>query len=148
MYNAIGSVPPVPDDDAFVLPSGEWVTFILPEDVTERQRRVFEKIMVGVKDAAPGLLDKFDKENMPSQAEMFTMFSADSLDKFNELADVSLAAVINSWSFTVPVSQDALLDLRPSDYQAVQVESAPVFQATFLNTTPQDPTDHTTPTTP
>lgn len=146
MYN---TAIPEPPPEAFILPSGHWVEFMQPEDVTERSRRRFEEVMVGVKDNVPAMTRAAEegRDNL-SREEVISEIHADQLGAINSMADTSVAIVLKAWSFEAPIVEDSLLDLRPGDYMALQIATIEPFKACFLKTEVADPTDTTTPTTP
>jgi hypothetical protein len=89
---------------------GGWIELREPEAVPERLRR-------------PVLQQSVKASQFNADSEM----DAEALDFFSAFNDLLAIALIESWSFSAPVSVDGLLDLPGPTYDAIREAVTPLL---------------------
>jgi len=146
------------------LPSGNHAILRDPETITVKMRKPLQRIqmrlgfdsdlqslvryqmrvmreLTAAQKAAADAGAEFDLESfepsLPSpvrQAEL----SDEQLDLLGDLATTSTVTLIESWSFSAPVTRDALEDLPPKDFEAL-VEVAAKYRDDLIPNFDVDP---------
>lgn len=117
------------------LPSGGWASLREPEAMPERLRRPVIRLATGLRHLYTDD-GEFDEKLLDDA-------SLDLLDRYN---DAGVVAFVAEWSYTTPVSADALLDLPAPDYDALRSAVAPLLPGLRPNFEPT--ADKDSPTTP
>jgi hypothetical protein len=116
-------------------------------DVTERFRRPIRNAMFSMSPTARqslGRADDLDEE------QIIALLTAGDLAVIDQISDLSLIAMIESWSYDLPVTADSLLDLPYDDLlelrKVLDGETAALAQG--VDFTPTPPEAGPTPTAP
>ena len=97
------------------LPGDQWADLADPLQVTHKKRKpvrrvMFELVQVRVSKTGPAL-------------------DAVELDLLEQLSDLMVVALVDAWSFPVPVDMDGLGELPGDAYDALQLACAPLGEA-------------------
>ena len=131
-------------DDKIDLPDGGWALIRDPRRVTERQRRPVTRLQARVAGSEVGALlatkDKLPDDEFEEHARR--VLGSDDFALLDDLNDALIEALVDSWSYDVPVSKDAALDLPGPVYEALKAACAKHVMelAPNLEPTPEDPT--------
>jgi len=87
------------------LPSGGWIESLNPREVTERRRRPVKQVAA-----------KFSPDTPVEKA----------IEIYDEMMDLVSVALIESWSYPLPVEVDSLLDLQGEDVDAIRAIVEPL----------------------
>jgi hypothetical protein len=115
------------DGEAFEkhdLPSGGWVAFRDPKQITRRQRKPIDRAQTRLGIAA-NLHQVLKGEGSAGE-----LADAD-LDLFEGLMEAVAVTLISEWSFGTEVTADTLGDLRDDDYLAL-IEAASAHRPVLL----------------
>ena len=127
--------------DPVVMPSGATVTYRAIEKVTERYRRPIVRLSAAFHaSGASAILASEDGERS---------LSSEALGLMSELNDAVAVAMIESWSYDMPVSPDSMLDLVGADYDFLRAATAPYVMQLLPDFDPTpDPESPTAPSQP
>ena len=105
------------------LPDGAWASLRDPKKVPERLRRpVLAVLMAQGKNSAE--LPTITPDTPPE--EVLQALDSSVLDKFSELNDLVVVALVEEWSYTdTPITADSVLDLPGDVYDALREAVAP-----------------------
>jgi hypothetical protein len=109
------------------LPDGGWANLRDPKAVTERLRRPVTRLAAGLH--ASGALKGIDGEN----GEGLTV---EALDGMSDLNDAICLALVDSWSYDLPVTADGLLDLPGAVYDSLREQASKFTTALLPDFTP------------
>ena len=132
------------------LPSGGWAVLREASAVPVKLRRPVEKaiLALGQSQAKNALVSAPDLSDSEKVAEVAASIKPEILDQFNDLNDLLIVAVVESWSFEAPISVESLGDFSQADYEALQTIAAkdvtsmmPRFGASNDPDSPTKPSD-------
>ena len=132
------------------LPSGGWAVLRAASAVPVKLRRPVEKaiLALGQSQAKSALVSAPDLSDSEKVAEVAASIKPEILDQFNELNDLLIVAIVESWSFEAPISVESLGDFPQADYEALQEIAAkdvtsmmPRFGASNDPNSPTKPSD-------
>lgn len=106
------------------LPSGGWVAFRDPKQLTRRQRKPIDRAQVRIGIAA-------NLQSAVTGESSAAGVADEDIDLLEGLMNAVVVSLTSEWSFDTPVSLDALEDLRDDDYQAL-IEAAKPHRSTLL----------------
>jgi hypothetical protein len=134
-------------DRLITLPGGQSATLRRPEDVSERLRRPISRAMRGVR---PGIQERGQviarmddgpdgrptAEKLAAQAALQYDMTNEEADAYQDAGDYAAVALIEHWTFDLPISVDGLLDLPARTLDALRVAIAPHVSALFVDASP------------
>lgn len=133
------------------LPDGAWAMLRDPDEVTERQRRPLVRLQRrALAKAAPQLAGVDLDKLTPAEAleKLAPMLASDDFDALEEIDDLVIEVLVDSWSFTFDVSADASLDLPSKARAALIDECRPLLGRLLGDTSDADVLDPASPTVP
>lgn len=135
-------------DEKITLPDGGWALLRDPRRVTEKQRRPVTRLQARVAGSEIGALlskkgtlpdDEFERESLKA-------LGSDAFTLLDDLNDALIVALVDSWSYDVPVSAEAALDLSGEAYDALKAACAKHVTALTPDFTPDGALDPASPT--
>jgi hypothetical protein len=133
------------------LPDGGWAVLRDPLEVTERQRRPLVRLQrrVAVK-AAPHLSGVDLAALSPTQAleKLAPLLSEEDLNALEDIDDLIIATLVDSWSYDPPVSVEGVLDLSGTARSALLDECRPLVGPLVGDTADDEVLDPASPTVP
>jgi hypothetical protein len=144
----------------FELPSGATAKLRDPRLVTERHRRPIDFKRQEMQQLSPEWVTELsaairdaraaEEANLPApeidMAALNSKLTVSGLQAAEELNDLIVVALVESWSFDFPVTSDTVLDLPHDDLRSLHAKCAEVGKALFLSTDPDpDPESPTQP---
>ena len=133
------------------LPDGAWAVLRDPEDVTERQRRPLIRLQRRTIMKAAGQLAGLDLEKMtPGQAleKLAPALSDEDFDALEDIDDLVIVTLVDSWSFDLPVSVDGALDMPSKARAKLLEECRPLLSRLLGETSDEDVLNPESPTVP
>jgi hypothetical protein len=133
------------------LPDGAWAVLRDPEEVTERRRRPLIRLQRrALAKAGPHLAGVDLDAITPEQAleKLAPMLAGDDFDALEEIDDLVIEVLVDSWSFDLPVTADGSLDLPPSARAALVKECKPLLGRLLGDTADEDVLDPASPPVP
>lgn len=133
------------------LPSGGWVELRTPDQVPERARRAVSVASAKLSTesvAAIASQQSADASEDAVQLAVLSSMQPGDLETMLQIQDFLIVALVAAWSYPFDPSADSLLDLPGSDYDHLQVITAPFVEAVRggVNTGPSpDPSSPTVP---
>lgn len=119
------------------LPDGHHAELRDPTKVSERLRRpclAAATDMASEKGAMEALQVADDNEALK-------LVSADTITKLGRLNDLVIVALVESWSYDVPIDVDTLLDLPGDAYTQLLADTAPLITDLLPNMSPDGAVD-------
>lgn len=133
------------------LPNGAWAVLRDPEDITERQRRPLVRLQRRTLMKAATQLAGVDLQNMTEREALQKIAPALSDEDFDALEDIDdlvIVTLVDSWSFEQPVSVDGSLDLPSKTRSALIEEIRPLLSRLLGETSDEDVLNPESPTVP
>jgi hypothetical protein len=133
------------------LPDGAWAVLRDPETVTERRRRPLVRLQRRtIAKAAPALAE-LDIQNMSAGEALKAigpLLSDEDFDALEDIDDLVIAVLVESWSFDFAVSAENSLDLPGPTRSALLKECHPLLGKLLGETSDEDVLDPESPTEP
>jgi hypothetical protein len=134
------------------LPDGAWAVLRDPESVTERQRRPLIRLRRRMLGSSVGerLLDS-DLSSLPTGDALRLLQPVIGSDDFNlleEIDDLIIAILVESWSFDAEPSVESVLDLPASVRRALIAECKPLVGPLVGEASDEDVLNPDSPTEP
>lgn len=105
------------------LPGGGWVRFRHPDEVTERQRRPFVRLMMANgKDLADAESDEQGNPRLDMSA----------LPNLQDMCEAAAVALVEAWSYDVPVTLDGVQDLPGPAYDRLVFGESQLRMASLM----------------
>lgn len=131
------------------LPGGASATLRDPEQVSERHRRPVTRLNLQLAGSPIGdLLEAKQKGTLTGDAfdaESRKLMGSASFELLDEIADAVIVALVESWSFDLPITLDGLLDLPGAAYDELKAITGKSITALLPNFTPNADPDSPTP---
>lgn len=131
------------------LPDGGWADLRDPAAVPVRLRRPVESAIMAIgrdEGTQAALSADGDITDPQVAAGIVQKFGDDTIARYNDLNDLLIVARVAAWSYDVPVTLDAVLDLPAGVYEVLQVATAdritdmmPSFSASHDPASPTKP---------
>ena len=133
------------------LPDGAWAVLRDPEDVTERQRRPLVRLQRRtIMKAAPQLANLNLEKMSPAEAlaTIAPALSDEDFDALEDIDDLVIVTLVDSWSFDQPVSVDGAIDIPSKARRALLEEARPLLSRLLGETSDEDVLNPESPTAP
>jgi len=133
------------------LPDGGWAVLRDPETVTERQRRPLVRLQRRTIMKSASALAGLDLDKMtPADAltKLAPTLSDEDFDALEDIDDMVIVTLVDSWSYEQPVTVDGSLDLPSKARSALLEECRPLMSRLLGDTTDEDVLDPDSPTEP
>jgi len=136
------------------LPRGAYAILRDPAEVPERYRRPIVAAQLGFASskqalAAAQTFIATDDQAVSEDARLDAaadLIGAGALSAIDDISDLLIVALVDSWSFSQPITVDGVLDLPSSAYRALREAVEPYLSALMPEFTPNpDPASPTHP---
>lgn len=125
------------------LPGGAWADIRDPEELSERHRRPVKNL------ASASVATIARLEGISAGEDMAALgITEEEADRLTRLQDATIVAVVAAWSYDLPVTADALLDLPGAAYDALAAATAKTGAEATLDTSPNPTPEPGNPTGP
>ena len=104
------------------LPNDAWAVIKPKEEITERTSREVMKLATVSTAVAAKLISQGFVDDKPKTYGPYSALSDQERDDLRAVDDALILALVTSWSFDLPVTKDALLDLPKPLYDALSIE--------------------------
>lgn len=136
------------------LPDGQWADLLEPRKVSERKRRPITRLLLAL--ASDGgmtnligdaeLAEAIGDESSEAAAAIAAKIAPDTLGAMDDLNDALVVALVDAWSYDMPVNADSVADLPGDAYEALRDACAPFLSDLMPNFGPTpDPDSPTSP---
>lgn len=134
------------------LPDGAWAVLRDPEMVTERQRRPLVQLQRKVlgSDVGGVLVGAQGTDLSPAETLQLLrpVMASDDFNMIEQIDDLLMVVLIDSWSYEQPVTVDATLDLPRPARSALLAACKPLLGKLLGDTSDEDVLDPASPTVP
>lgn len=133
------------------LPDGAWAVLRDPQEITERQRRPLVRLQRRTIMKAAPTLAGLDLESMTPDdalAKLAPSLSDEDFDALEDIDDMVIVTLVDSWSFDLPITIDGSLDLPSKTRQALLEECHPLLARLLGDTSDAEVLDPESPTAP
>ena len=126
------------------LPGDNWAKLRDPDEVTERQRRPLVRLQ---RKTLLKATNSLEASNI-SQREIMSRLSPEDYDALEEVDDLVIQALVDSWSYDFPPNKEGAVDLPGSARSVLLKACRPLLPRLLGATSDADVLDTESPTTP